>query len=150
MQDKGLTPTCHVYNTAISACSHLKRKNGKNGVCIGLALDLFRSMKEAKVVPDAFTYNALFTACEKRLWPDRAEELFREMEANGPEPDVIAYTALMSCWAKSKRPERAIQLLEEMQSKGLTPNAVTYSTLAWACERAGDEGQRRKFREEQA
>merc|ERR1719382_1079146 len=64
MQDRGPTPSCHTYNTAISACSRLKRRNGHTGVCIGLALDLFSSMKEAKVVPDASTYHALITACD--------------------------------------------------------------------------------------
>jgi len=150
MRDRGLTPTCHTYNTAISACSHLKRKNGKNGVCIGLALDLFRSMKEAKVVPDVFTYHALFIACEKRVWPLRAEELFREMEANGPKPDVIAYNGLISCWASSKKVEKAMQLLEEMQSKGVAPNATTYSTLVQACEKVGDEAKMREFKEMEA
>jgi len=150
MQGRGLTPTCHAYNTAISACSHLKRRNGKNGVCIGLALDLFRSMKEANVVPDAGTYSALIAACERRLWPLRAEELFREMEASGLEPDVIAYNGLISCWAASKKAERAVQLLEEMQSKGVAPNAITYSTLAWACEKAGDEAKVREFKAKEA
>jgi len=107
-------------------------------------------MKEAKVLPDAFTYNSLISACEKRLWPARAEELFREMEASGPQPDVIAYTALISCWAKSKNPEKALQLLEEMQSKGVSPNAITYSTLAWACEKAGDEAKTREFKAKEA
>merc|ERR1719291_1579060 len=115
-----------------------------------MALDLFRSMKEAEVLPDAFTYNALISACEKRLWPERAEELFREMEANGPEPDVIAYTALISCWAKSKKPEKAMQLLEEMQSKGVSPNAITYSTLAWACEKSGDVAKIQEFKAKEA
>jgi len=150
MQARGLAPPCHAYNTAIAACSHLKRKNGKNGVCIGLALDLFRIMKEAKVVPDAFTYNALLIACEMRVWPVRAEELFREMEATGPEPDVHAYNTLISCWAYSKKAERAMPLLEEMQSRGVAPNATTYSTLVRACERAGDEAKMREFKEMEA
>jgi pentatricopeptide repeat protein len=150
MQDRGLTPTCHEYNIAISACSHLKRRNGKNGVCIGLALDLFRSMKEAKVAPDVSTYNALIAACEKRMWPTRAEELFREMEASGLEPDVVAYNGLMSCWANSSKTEMTMQLLEEMQSKGVAPNITTYSTLVRACGKAGDEAKMREFKEKEA
>jgi pentatricopeptide repeat protein len=122
-------------------------------VCIGLALDLFSSMKEAKVVPDASTYHALITACDMRAWPWRAEELFREMETSGPEPDVIAYNGLISCWANSKREgmaEKAMQLLEEMRSKGVAPNATTYSTLVRACEKAGDEARMREFMEKEA
>jgi len=147
MQDRA---TCHAYNTAISACGRLRRRNGRTGVCIGMALDLFRNMKEAKVVPDAITYNALITVCDKRVCPWHAEEVFREMEANGPTPDVIAYNGLISCWAKSKKAETAMQLLEEMQSKGVVPNATTYSMLARACEKTGDNANMHEFKEKEA
>merc|ERR1719333_1432023 len=102
-------------------------------------------MKERGVAPDAITFNSLISACEKRMWPERATELLREMEETGPAPDVKAYTALMSCWAKSKQPEKALEVYREMVGKGIEANAITYSTLAWACEKSGQPSLAKEF-----
>ncbi|CAK0911634.1 unnamed protein product [Prorocentrum cordatum] len=120
MQDVGLTPNPYAYDGAIPALGNAKRGRG--------ALDLFSSMKDAKVVPDVLTYTVILGASEKRVRPD--------MEASGPL--YFPRIALISCWGKSKTPERDMRLLNEMQSKGWAPNAVTYSTLTRACERFGD------------
>ena len=57
---------------------------------------MFHEMKEAKLVPDVITYNAMISACEKCDSPDHALALFEEMKESAVKPDRISYNALIS------------------------------------------------------
>ena len=71
------------------------------------ALEIFAKVPS----PDAITYNAAISACEKAADPKRAVELLREMHKNGLKPDVITYNAAISACEKAADPNRAIKLL---------------------------------------
>ena len=54
------------------------------------------------MVSDAFTYNALISACEKGKQPERALNVFQAMAEQGVLPNVITYNALISTCEKGR------------------------------------------------
>ena len=57
-------------------------------------------MQQQGVVPDAITYSAWISACEKSTWPDQAMEIFAAMEKQSVEPNAITYSVLTSACEK--------------------------------------------------
>ena len=66
-------------------------------------------MLRQRVAPDAITYSALISACEKGKQPGRALELFETMQRQGVVPNSITYSALISACEKGKQPGRALE-----------------------------------------
>ena len=59
-------------------------------------------MQRLGVVPDAITYNALISACEKGKQPGRVLELFEAMQRQCVVPNAITYSTLISAYEKGK------------------------------------------------
>ena len=67
-------------------------------------------MQNPGVVPNAITYNALSTACEKGKQPEGALQVFELMQNPGIVLNTITYNALISACEKGKQPEGALQV----------------------------------------
>ena len=61
-------------------------------------------MQQQGVVPNAITYNALSSACEKGWQPERALQVFELMQNPGVVPNATTYSALSSACEKGKQP----------------------------------------------
>ena len=61
-------------------------------------------MEQQGIVPDAFTYSALISACEKGKRPEGAMEISAAMEQQGVVSNAITYNALISACEIGKRP----------------------------------------------
>jgi pentatricopeptide repeat protein len=86
-------------------------------------------MKERGIEPNAITYSAAISACEKGdgQW-EMALELLNEMKERGIEPNVITYSAAISACEKGDGQwEKALELLNDMKERGIEPNAYTYN-----------------------
>ena len=83
--------------------------------------------------PEAMTYNAAISACEKVAQWQRALSMLAEMEARGVAPNVISYSAAISACEKAGQCDRALELLREMRNRGVAPNAITYNAAISAC-----------------
>ena len=57
------------------------------------------------MVPNAISYNALISACEKGKQLERTLEVFVAMEQQGMAPNAIISSALISACEKGNRPE---------------------------------------------
>ena len=88
------------------------------------------------MVPNAITYNALISACEKGKQPEQALEILVYMKQQGVVPDVITYNALISACEKGLQPEQALEMIYEIQQQGVVPDVITYNAFISACERA--------------
>ena len=66
-------------------------------------MKVFKTMMRQGVIPDAITYSALISACEKGKQPEQALLVFASMEQQGVVPDEITYGALISACEKGKR-----------------------------------------------
>ena len=67
------------------------------------------------MVPNAITYNALISVCEKGKQPQQAVEVFRALVQQGVVSNVITYSALISACDTGKLPEQALKVFEAMQ-----------------------------------
>uniref|UniRef100_A0A7S4QFW7 PROP1-like PPR domain-containing protein n=1 Tax=Alexandrium monilatum TaxID=311494 RepID=A0A7S4QFW7_9DINO len=103
--------------------------------------ELFMSMCEAAVSPDASHYNALLTACAKSGDGATADGLFSSLLSAGLEPDVTIFTIRLSCHRFNL--PRCLEVLEEMRKAALEPTSFTYMELLEAHVLGGDgEGAR--------
>ena len=59
-------------------------------------------MVQQGVVPNAITYNALISACEKGKQPEQSPSVFAAMEQQAVVPNLIAHNALISACEKGK------------------------------------------------
>jgi len=119
---------------------------------------LLGEMKTDLLVPDAITYTAAISACEKDALWELAVTLLREMNTRdghaisatisvcakaaqweqalhilGNEPNLFAYTATISACEKAANWERALSLLDSMQASKVAPNVVAYNATMSAC-----------------
>eukprot|EP00613_Pedinella_sp_CCMP2098_P060822 CAMPEP_0171986624 /NCGR_PEP_ID=MMETSP0993-20121228/274965_1 /TAXON_ID=483369 /ORGANISM="non described non described, Strain CCMP2098" /LENGTH=289 /DNA_ID=CAMNT_0012639535 /DNA_START=27 /DNA_END=896 /DNA_ORIENTATION=+ len=94
-------------------------------------------MQERGVEPNAVSYNAAISACEKgRQW-EKAVGLINSMHNRGVEPNVISYSAAISACEKGGQWEKAVELLNSMQDRGVEPNVISYSAAISACGKCG-------------
>ena len=81
------------------------------------------SMVKQGMVPDAITYSALISACEKSKQPERALEVFEAMQP--------AMHVVRPCSGKGGRDG----LLQEMVHQLLAPDVVSFTAYINACEK---------------
>ena len=60
-------------------------------------------MRAAGLTPNAISYSAAISACEKGQQWQRALELLEEMKAAGVAPNVISYNAAISACEKGQQ-----------------------------------------------
>jgi len=71
-------------------------------------------MRQQGVMPDAISYSALISACEKGNQVKRAQEFFEIMDQQGVVPDAINFNALISAFEKGNQLEQAVELFRRM------------------------------------
>ncbi|CAN0137278.1 unnamed protein product [Scytosiphon promiscuus] len=127
------------------------------------AYSLVVEMREAGLVPEVKTYNAILAVCQRAGAWRGALEVLEEMQsgrtkrpvvssarrgaaggAEGgswveeptPSPDLVSFNTAMGACGKAGRWEDALRLLDELPDSGLVPDAISFNTAAAACARA--------------
>ena len=113
------------------------------------ALDIFKyGFAKYGVEPNAFSYSAAITACEKERQWELALELFDEMQHRGVSPDVVTYSSVISACEKCGQWQHALDLFDELERKGAegmpssarwsnAADVILYSATISACEKGG-------------
>ena len=101
------------------------------------ALGVLQEIKEAKQLPDVFTYSSLISGCAKTKKLEKAFQLMEEMKASNVAPNVFTYTSLIDACGKAQRGDRAFALFNEMKKEGVEPTVVTYTSLIDLCGKQG-------------
>ena len=89
-------------------------------------------MPTAQVIPNAISYNATISSCEKGSQWQVACQLFESMPHAGCTPDVISYSAAITACDRAALWQDGLQLFDNLTSAKITPNVISYSALA-AC-----------------
>ncbi|CAM9780566.1 unnamed protein product, partial [Hapterophycus canaliculatus] len=123
---------------------------------------LMFEMREAGLVPEAKTYNAVLAVCQRAGAWRGALDVLQEMKSGkarrpgmlsarrgatgaggsswteelAPRPDLVSFNTAMGACGKAGRWEEALRLLDELHDFGLVPDAISYNTAAAACARA--------------
>ena len=99
------------------------------------ALELFRKMKADGLVPDAYSFVALLSACSHSGLVDEGRQIFCAMNDYGVEPTVVHYTCMVDLLGRAG-------LLEEMKrfisSMPVEADAGTWGALLGACRTYGN------------
>ncbi|KAK6147203.1 hypothetical protein DH2020_018115 [Rehmannia glutinosa] len=128
-------PDAVTFNTLISGYC----RNNK----FGLALDVFREMKEKGCVPNVISFNTLI----KGFFQDgKAEEAGNVMEAadlmleflrKGVLPRGFDYFVLIEMLCHVGKVDRAFEMVDELWGKGYTPSLIACTTLIEGLRRVG-------------
>ena len=86
--------------------------------------------------PDAISYNATITACEKGTEQQHAVTLLQTMCTQNIWPNTTSYNAAISACAQGKCWEGALELLENCKTWA-TLDPISYSASITACEKGG-------------
>ncbi|CAK0794991.1 unnamed protein product [Prorocentrum cordatum] len=89
------------------------------------ALALLTEMSEAKLDPNAFSYSAGISACDKGQQWQLALTLLSEMWGAKLGSDVVSRNAGISACGKCGQWQRALALLSEMLEAKLAPDSAT-------------------------
>ena len=99
------------------------------------ALELFRKMKADGLVPDAYSFVALLSACSHAGLVDEGRQIFCAMKDYGVEPTVVHYTCMVDLLGRAG-------LLEEMKrfisSMPVEADAGSWGALLGACRTYGN------------
>ena len=99
------------------------------------ALELFRKMKADGLVPDAYSFVALLSACSHSGLVDEGRQIFCAMKDYDVEPTVVHYTCMVDLLGRAG-------LLEEtkrfMSSMPVEADAGTWGALLGACRTYGN------------
>ncbi|KAG8998857.1 hypothetical protein FRB93_013424 [Tulasnella sp. JGI-2019a] len=119
-QAMGVPATPFLYNVVISALSRARRAED--------ALQLFKKMKQHRVIPSSVTYGALIGACARVGDETMATTLFEEMRRQPNYlPRVPPFNAMMQMYVTAKPDrERALEIHRMMQQCRLQPTEHTY------------------------
>eukprot|EP00959_Pyramimonas_sp_CCMP1952_P320847 6714346-Pyramimonas_sp.AAC.1 len=89
-------------------------------------------MCEATLEPNAISYSAVISSCEKCEQWQRALSLLSEMWEATLEPNAISYSAVISACGKCEQWQRALALLSEMREATLETDVMCITILVVA------------------
>lgn len=117
-------PGVQGYSAAMSSC----------GACAEwfLALGLLEEMKEERSWPEAISYNACITACERGQHWERALRIFGELR-EWHKPDLVSYNAAISGCEKGSQWAHAFALLQAMDELVLEADVIISSAFLLTC-----------------
>ncbi|CAE7361943.1 unnamed protein product, partial [Symbiodinium necroappetens] len=95
------------------------------------ALDLFRSMLEARISPDRFSYNAAMSAGAQGGQWQLTRQFFGTMRDAEVMPDMYCYSTLCTAYSAASQWQLAVQLFHSMPA-GVATDAVFYNTAMLA------------------
>lgn len=136
IEEVGLKPDAYSYNCAISACRHLKGREGYIK-----AKEITAQMKEKyNIKPSEITYNTMILVCGKaKLW-NEAMDLFNSMaiENGGPGRTSDSYHHMLSALNDCKWDTKiALELLERAKKEDIHVGIGTYNTAIQYCKFEG-------------
>ena len=99
------------------------------------ALELFRKMKADGLVPDAYSFVALLSACSHSGLVDEGRQIFCAMKDYGVEPTVVHYTCMVDLLGRAGLLEETKRLISSMPVEA---NAGTWGALLGACRTYGN------------
>ena len=99
------------------------------------ALELFRKMKADGLVPDAYSFVALLSACSHAGLVDEGRQLFCAMKDYGVEPTVVHYTCMVDLLGRAGLLEETKRFISSMPVEA---DAGTWGALLGACRTYGN------------
>ena len=99
------------------------------------ALELFRKMKADGLVPDAYSFVALLSACSHAGLVDEGRQIFCAMKDYCVEPTVVHYTCMVDLLGRAGLLEETKRLISSMPVEA---NAGTWGALLGACRTYGN------------
>mmetsp|Transcript_28012 Transcript_28012/g.51003 ORF Transcript_28012/g.51003 Transcript_28012/m.51003 type:complete len:1110 (-) Transcript_28012:431-3760(-) len=117
------------YNTLIGAFAKAGRSQD--------AFTIFYDMKQARIMPDKFTYTTLIKACVEN---GDVRELMIDMRQARIEPDIVTYNTVIKSFCDRYKWYEALKLVTEMETSGVSPDSMTYSLLMNGLLKAGRPG----------
>ena len=99
------------------------------------ALELFRKMKADGLVPDAYSFVALLSACSHAGLVDEGRQIFCAMKDHGVEPTVVHYTCMVDLLGRAGLLEETKRFISSMPVEA---NAGTWGALLGACRTYGN------------
>ena len=99
------------------------------------ALELFRKMKAGGLVPDAYSFVALLSACSHAGLVDEGRQLFCAMRDYGVEPTVVHYSCMVDLLGRAGLLEETKRLISSMPVEA---DAGTWGALLGACRTYGN------------
>ena len=99
------------------------------------ALELFRRMKADGLVPDAYSFVALLSACSHAGLVDEGRQIFCAMKDYGVEPTVVHYTCMVDILGRAGLLEETKRFISGMPVEA---NAGTWGALLGACRTYGN------------
>ncbi|TKY53486.1 Pentatricopeptide repeat-containing protein [Spatholobus suberectus] len=99
------------------------------------ALDLFSSMLEANIKPNAVTFTNILCACNHAGLVNEGEHLFEQMEPlYGIVPQIHHYVCVVDIFGRAGLLEKAASFIEKMP---IPPTAAVWGALLGACSQHG-------------
>ncbi|RDX58098.1 Pentatricopeptide repeat-containing protein, chloroplastic, partial [Mucuna pruriens] len=99
------------------------------------ALDLFSSMLEANIKPNAVTFTNILCACNHAGLVNEGEHLFKQMEPlYGIVPQIHHYVCVIDIFGRAGLLEKAASFIEKMP---IPPTGAVWGALLGACSRQG-------------
>eukprot|EP00415_Alexandrium_ostenfeldii_P000187 UN0187 len=86
-------------------------------------------MLAAKVKPNVFVFNALFSVAAKASCLTVAREWWMEMRGQGIQPTTVSYNTMMDLYTKADRIETAEELFLEMRASGVEADERTVGSF---------------------
>ena len=99
------------------------------------ALDLFRKMKADGLVPDAYSFVALLSACSHAGLVDEGRQIFCAMKDYGVEPTVVHYSCMVDLLGREGLLEETKRFISSMPVEA---DADTWGALLGACRTYGN------------
>ena len=99
------------------------------------ALELFRKMKADDLVPDAYSFVALLSACSHAGFVDEGRQIFCAMKDYGVEPTVIHYSCMVDLLGRAGLLEETKRFISSMPVEA---DASTWGALLGACKTYGN------------
>ena len=99
------------------------------------ALELFRKMKADGLVPDAYSFVGLLSACSHAGLIDEGRQIFCAMKDYGVEPTVVHYTCIVDLLGRAGLLEEIKRFISSMPVEA---DAGTWGALLGACRTYGN------------
>ena len=99
------------------------------------ALELFRKMKADGLVPNAYSFVALLSACSHAGLVDEGRQIFCAMNDYGVEPTVVHYTCMVDLLGRAGLLEETKRFISSMPVEA---DAGTWGALLGACRTYGN------------
>ena len=120
---------CNVMTWNMMICGLGQHGRGQD------ALELFRKMKADGLVPDAYSFAALLSACSHSGLVDEGRQIFCAMKDYGVEPTVVHYTCMVDLLGRAGLLEDTKRFISSMPVEA---NAGTWGALLGACRTYGN------------